>query len=109
VGDRLATAIDPDGDRWLVTLASGQRLPLRVDSDGATAVVDYVMLPAPGVEVPPHTRVMPHAGGTLLFAHRADALKLEMQRFTDAGAIFRSHPELRTPPELMDAVLRAIA
>jgi hypothetical protein len=24
-----------------------------------------VMLPAPGIEVPAHTRVVPHAGGTL--------------------------------------------
>jgi hypothetical protein len=32
-----------------------------------------------------------------------------MQRFTGAGAIFRSHPELHTPPELVDAVLRAVA
>ena len=39
----------------------------------------------------------------------SDALKLEMERFTDAGAIFRSHPELRTPPELVDAVMRAVA
>jgi hypothetical protein len=61
----FAKAIDPDGDCWLVTLASGQRLPLRVDSDSATGVVDYVMLPAPGVEVPAHTRVMHHAGVTL--------------------------------------------
>jgi len=45
----------------------------------------------------------------LLFAHRVDALKLEMERFTDAGAIFRSHPELRTRRELVDAVLRAVA
>jgi hypothetical protein len=45
----------------------------------------------------------------LLFAQRVSALKLEMERFTDAGAIFRSHPELRTPPELVDAVMRAVA
>ena len=45
----------------------------------------------------------------LLFARRVGALKLEMQRFTDAGAIFRSHPELRTPPQLIDAVMRAVA
>jgi RNA polymerase sigma factor (sigma-70 family) len=45
----------------------------------------------------------------LLFARRVDALKLDMQRFTDAGAIFRSHPELRTPPQLVDAVVRAVA
>jgi hypothetical protein len=37
-----------------------------------------------------------------------EVLKLDMQRFTNAGAIFRSHPELRTPPELVDAVLRAV-
>jgi hypothetical protein len=46
--------------------------------------------------------------GNLLFARRVDELKLDMERFTDAGAIFRSHPELRTPPELVDAVVRAV-
>jgi RNA polymerase sigma factor (sigma-70 family) len=45
----------------------------------------------------------------LLFARRVNALKLDMQRFTDAGAVFRSHPELRTPPQLIDAVVRAVA
>jgi RNA polymerase sigma factor (sigma-70 family) len=45
----------------------------------------------------------------LHFARRVDALKLDMQRFTDAAAIFRSHPELRTPPALVDAVLRAVS
>jgi RNA polymerase sigma factor (sigma-70 family) len=45
----------------------------------------------------------------LLFADRVEALKLDMERFTDAGAIFRSHPELRAPHELVDAVLRAVA
>ena len=47
--------------------------------------------------------------GNLLFARRVDALKLDMQRFTDARAIFRSHPEIHTPPELVDAVMRAVA
>jgi hypothetical protein len=61
----FAKAIEPDGDRWLVTLASGQRVPLRIDSDARTGVVDYVMLPAPDVEAPAHTRLVPHAGGTL--------------------------------------------
>ena len=61
----FAKAIEPTGDGWLVTLASGDRLPLRIDSDPATGVIDYVMLPAPGVEAPAHTRVMPHDGGTL--------------------------------------------
>lgn len=53
-----------------------------------------------------HGRVDPE---DLLFARRVDALKLDMQRFTDAGAIFRSHPELRTPRALVDAVLRAVS
>ena len=61
----FAKAIERDGERWQVTLASGDRLPLRIDTDPATGVVDYVMLPAPDVEVPAHTRVMPHADGTL--------------------------------------------
>jgi hypothetical protein len=61
----FAKAVEQYDDRWLVTLASGERLALRVDSDPTTGVVDYVMLPAPGIEVPAHTRVVPHAGGTL--------------------------------------------
>jgi hypothetical protein len=61
----FAKAVEADGDRWLVTLASGERLPLRVDSDATTGVVDYVLLPAPDVEAPAHTRVVPHAEGTL--------------------------------------------
>src|SRR5262245_52712867 len=61
----FAKAIEPDGDGWVVTLASGDRLPLRIDSDRTTGVVDYVMLPAPGVEAPAHTRVMSHGGATL--------------------------------------------
>ena len=61
----FAKAIEPDGELWIVTLASGERLPLRIDSEPATGVVDYVMLPVPGVEAPAHTRVMPHAAGTL--------------------------------------------
>jgi hypothetical protein len=61
----FAKAIERGGDGWLVTLASGDRIPLRIDSDAGTGVVDYVMLPAPGEEVPAHTRVMPDGDGTL--------------------------------------------
>jgi RNA polymerase sigma factor (sigma-70 family) len=53
-----------------------------------------------------HDRVDPE---NLLFARQVEALKLDMQRFTDAGAIFRSRRDLPTPPLLVDAVLRAIA
>jgi hypothetical protein len=61
----FAKAIEPAAESWIVTLASGARLPLRIDSDPATGVVDYVMLPAPDLEARAHTRVMPHADGTL--------------------------------------------
>lgn len=61
----FAKAIESDGEGWTVTLASGDRMPLRVDSDPATGVVDYVSLPAPGAEVPAHTRVLPSGDGTL--------------------------------------------
>jgi hypothetical protein len=62
----FAKAIERDGDdRWLVTLASGETVPLRVDADPATGVVDFVSLPAPGIEMPAHTRVVPHGAGTL--------------------------------------------
>jgi hypothetical protein len=45
----------------------------------------------------------------LLFAARVEGLKRDMEAFTDAGAIFRSHPELRADSTIVDAVLRAIA
>jgi hypothetical protein len=62
----FAKSIERAGDdRWLVTLAGGETMPLRVDADVATGVVDYVSLPAPGVEAPAHTRVVPHGAGTL--------------------------------------------
>ena len=62
----FAKAIERAGeDRWLVTLASGERMPLRVDVDATTGVVDYVSLPGPGIEVPAHTRVLAHGDRTL--------------------------------------------
>jgi hypothetical protein len=32
-----------------------------------------------------------------------------MEAFTDAGALFRSHPGLRADSRVLDAVMRAIA
>ena len=61
----FAKAIERTNDGWLVTIARGERMPLRIDSDAATGVIDYISLPAPGVEVPAHTRVVPHGSGTL--------------------------------------------
>src|SRR5262245_21393988 len=61
----FARAIEPDVDRWIVTLASGARLPLRIDADAATGVVDFVSLPAAGVEAPAHSRVVAHGDASL--------------------------------------------
>ena len=44
----------------------------------------------------------------LLFARRVDALKRDMERFTDAGAVFRSHPEIRASSGVVEAVVRAV-
>jgi RNA polymerase sigma factor (sigma-70 family) len=45
----------------------------------------------------------------LQFAGEVATLKRDMERFSDAGALFRSHPELRDAPGLVEAVVRAIA
>jgi hypothetical protein len=61
----FAKAIEPGVEGWLVTLASGERMPLRIEKDPATGVVDYVSVLAPGVEVPAHTRVGAHDTGSV--------------------------------------------
>jgi hypothetical protein len=53
-----------------------------------------------------HGRLDP---GDLLFARRVDSLKRDMDRFSDAGAVFRSHPEIRAESRVVDAVVRAVA
>lgn len=53
-------------DTWLVTLASGDQVPMRIGSDRAAGTVDFVMQPAPDVEATAaHSRVVPRAGGSL--------------------------------------------
>lgn len=47
--------------------------------------------------------------GALLFAPRVRALQSDMERFHDAAGLFRSHPELRASPQIVQAVLRAVA
>ncbi len=76
----FAKAIERTADAWLVTLAGGERLPLRIDGDAATGVIDYVSLPAPGMEVPAHTRVVPHGAGTLytFSMHQGDGMPDEV-------------------------------
>jgi hypothetical protein len=85
----FAKAIERDGEGWAVTLASGDRMPLRVDADPATGVVDFVSLPAPGIEIPAHTRVVPHGAGTLY--------------------IFSMHQTPDLPDEVFDAQVAELA
>ena len=61
----FAKAIEHDGDGWVVTTASGDRVGNRIVSDSEHGIVDYVMTPAPGVEVAAHTRVVAANGGAL--------------------------------------------
>ena len=46
--------------------------------------------------------------GDLLFARRVAALKRDLERFSDAGAVFRSHPEVRSQSRVVEAVVAAV-
>jgi len=59
----FAKAIRRDGDDWLVTLGSGTELPIRLDVDGETRTVDFVLMPAPGAEAVVPSRVVPNGEG----------------------------------------------
>lgn len=61
----FAKAIDRDDTGWVVTTAGGDRVRIRVDADREHGVVDYVMTPAPGVDLAANTRVVPADGGSL--------------------------------------------
>lgn len=59
----FAKAVRRDGDRWLVTTSTGD-VPVRVRADPTTGVIDFVMTPAPGVEVAASSRVLARGGAT---------------------------------------------
>ena len=61
----FAKAIERDGEQWAVTTASGDRVGIRVETDTEAGVVDYLMSPAPGVELPARTRVVGNDGGSV--------------------------------------------
>ncbi len=61
----FAKAIEHSGDRFTVTTASGDKMPVRAACSPEHGVVDYMMSPEAGVELPAHTRVVPHGGGSL--------------------------------------------
>jgi hypothetical protein len=53
----FAKAVRRDGDRWVVTTGTGD-VALRVSADPASGVLDFVMTPAPGIEVTAASRVL---------------------------------------------------
>lgn len=61
----FAKAIEHDEDGWLVTVASGDRVAIRTVTHAELGVVDYVTSPAPGVDLPAHTRVVACERGAL--------------------------------------------
>jgi hypothetical protein len=100
----FAKAIEPAADGWVVTLASGERMPLRIQSDAATGVVDFVSMPAPGVEVPAHTRVVAHDGGSVytFTMHQApgmpdDVFEAQVVELGRELSVLKAHLETACP------------
>lgn len=58
----FAKAVRRDDGRWIVTTGGGE-MPLRIEADERTRVVDFVMSPAPGVEALAGSRVLPRGSG----------------------------------------------
>ncbi len=58
----FAKAVRQDGDRWLVATGAGE-IPFRVRADPETGIVDFVMSPAPAVEVTASSRVVARGQG----------------------------------------------
>jgi hypothetical protein len=58
----FAKAVRRDGERWYVGTAAGE-MAIRVAAEARTGVVDYLISPAPGVEVLAASRVIPRGPG----------------------------------------------
>jgi hypothetical protein len=59
----FAKSVLKDDDQWIVTTGSGD-IRVIIDSDRAHGIVDFRMLPAPGVEAIAATRVLPRGTGS---------------------------------------------
>lgn len=54
----FARAVRREGDGWVVTTGGGADVAVRVLADAASGVVDFVLVPAPGVEHVASSRVL---------------------------------------------------
>ena len=61
----FAKSADEQDGTWRVTTGSGEQIEIAVRADPATGVVDYVMRPAPGIELCANTRVVPRGGAAV--------------------------------------------
>lgn len=60
----FAKGVRQDGERrWIVETGGGD-LPIRIDADRESGVVDFVMSPGPGVEARAASRVVPRGDGS---------------------------------------------
>jgi uncharacterized membrane protein len=61
----FARSIRRDGDGWIVETAAGEEVSMRVETDPAHGVVDFVGSPAPGAEFAAPSRVLAHGDGSV--------------------------------------------
>ena len=61
----FARSIRRENGGWIVTTASGEEVPIRVDADRDHGVVDFVGSPAPGAEFAAPSRVLAHGDGSV--------------------------------------------
>jgi hypothetical protein len=58
----FARAIRREGETWLVTTAQGE-FPIHYEVDAGHGVIDYHLMPAPGVEAVAYSRLVPNGEG----------------------------------------------
>ena len=59
----FAKAVEHADGRWLVTTGSG-KVGIRIETEPRSGVVDFVVMPAPGVEALSASRVLPNGSGS---------------------------------------------
>jgi hypothetical protein len=59
----FAKDIRRENGAWIVTTGSGDEVSVRLEANADLGVVDFYMSPAPGVELPAKTRVLPNGDG----------------------------------------------
>lgn len=58
----FAKAVRRDQERWVVETGAGE-MEVRIEADARVGVVDFLMHPAPGVELAARSRVVPNGRG----------------------------------------------